>query len=511
MDESLLLAKLNTGHLIFDLILCASYSPLKTKIPDFAKWLYSKVIKNNDTFIKMVGSSQMVNGLYIYDYTLPMKSIFHYIKENKLSNKLCIIDNAKNEIDNGITVVKHDITYGINDNITIKLPNKMIIDICIEKISKPYTHTNTNTSSSLKIEHDINIINLVIKSLSSSVSIEDIKTFLDKIINNYQLFLDQTNNTDLYHFMYRSGSAHGYREDVSFHKKIFSSKTYINKSNLSSFDCLFSTNKQILKKTIERLNNIEYYKKTGTKRQSSYIFHGPPGTGKTCHITALANYSNRHIVEIHISRIHTNLDFEKILNLHLICGISVNYDQIIIVFDEIDQLFKKDSDEIIDRTPVKSSLCKFNEDQDDINFLDGTGLNEGQILSNKSNILYPSKPSKNILDDKLSLEFVLSQLDGISSFPGLIIIATTNYIDRIPEQLCRYGRLTPLYFGYMVKNEIIEMIEFYYEIKLTSEEIGRIEIISSKNNLAHSKLKFHIEEEYRDDLEGLIEFLSNAI
>jgi ATP-dependent 26S proteasome regulatory subunit len=101
-------------------------------------------------------------------------------------------------------------------------------------------------------------------------------------------------------------------------------------------------------------------------------------------------------------------------------------------------------------------------------------------------------------------------MDGISSFPGLIIIATTNHIDRIPPQLCRYGRLTPLYFGYMVKNEIIEMIEFYYEIKLTSEEIERIEIISSKNNLAHSKLKFHIEEEYRNDLEGLIEFLSGA-
>jgi hypothetical protein len=39
---------------------------------------------------------------------------------------------------------------------------------------------------------------------------------------------------------------------------------------------------------------------------------------------------------------------------------------------------------------------------------------------------------------------LLSEIDGLTNHGGRIIVATTNHFDRIPEELCRNGRLYPI-------------------------------------------------------------------
>ena len=56
--------------------------------------------------------------------------------------------------------------------------------------------------------------------------------------------------------------------------------------------------------------------------------------------------------------------------------------------------------------------------------------------------------------DNLTYPFILSELSGINSVTGRIIIATTNFIDRIPPALTRPGR-----FDYVLKLDCFNSAE----------------------------------------------------
>ena len=64
------------------------------------------------------------------------------------------------------------------------------------------------------------------------------------------------------------------------------------------------------------------------------------------------------------------------------------------------------------------------------------------------------------------MSFVLSKLDGLGNYNGLIIIATTNNIDKIHPVLCRDMRMNKIKFDYMNKKNLIKMCEKYFNIKL---------------------------------------------
>jgi SpoVK/Ycf46/Vps4 family AAA+-type ATPase len=84
---------------------------------------------------------------------------------------------------------------------------------------------------------------------------------------------------------------------------------------------------------------------------------------------------------------------------------------------------------------------------------------------------------KNLMeaDDKLTYSFLLSELSGIASAKNRVIVATTNFIDRIPEALKRPGRFDMvLYLTYFTRAEIIELL-----INIYGEQ-NRAKIIAQK-------------------------------
>lgn len=99
----------------------------------------------------------------------------------------------------------------------------------------------------------------------------------------------------------------------------------------------------------------------------------------------MSNYDKRHIIEVPMSRVKTNKDLEYILNLTKINEIEFTKDEIIILFDEIDQ----GTDEITENK---------NTDKD-ISILTS-------LIANKSD-----KPIRKN-NDELNLGCILSRLDG---------------------------------------------------------------------------------------------------
>ncbi len=264
-------------------------------------------------------------------------------------------------------------------------------------------------------------------------------TNLQEKLNNYveqfKLYLKNKHpNKIIYHFTYNGLK----NNELVFTHKILSEKN-TNTELFETFDKIHNEHAEIFKNDIDKLKNIEYYKNHGLKRKKGYLFHGIPGCGKTSAVVAMALYDNRHIIEIPFHLLTTHNEFEKIMNLKNINGIEINNNNIIILFDEIDIGINK--------------FCKRDEkNSDDSN----KNINALEILSGLMTV------ETNNTNANLSLGTILSKLDGIGNYNGLITIATTNNIGNLDPALYRDMRLTPFEFKKLRKIDIINIIKTYF-------------------------------------------------
>lgn len=269
--------------------------------------------------------------------------------------------------------------------------------------------------------------------IHSTRSVSEIIAFLDKCTCDYEQYHSNANKNKLFHFIYQGSSKDG---NLQFCKQIISDIESDTNRSYETFDQIFNEHRDALKIDLDRLRNIEYYRKNGFKRKKGYLFHGHPGCGKTSTVMAMANYDNRHIIEVPISRLQSTEEFEQMLSLTEINNVKFTSNQIIILFDEID----KDYDGGVNTTTV--SLPP----------------------------LPPLKPEK-----KFSLGCFLSRLDGIGSYNGIVFIATANSIEKFDAALYRHGRLDLVVFDYIRQIDIVNMIEQYYDgVKLDDDQIKRL-------------------------------------
>lgn len=265
---------------------------------------------------------------------------------------------------------------------------------------------------------------------------KNIRLILDKYIQNFEKFnKKETSNLKLFHFTYN-----GLKDNnLVFTTKLLSEENTANEL-FETFDKLHNENVEIIKRDIDKLKDLEYYKKHGLKRKKGYLFHGIPGCGKTSTVVSMALYDKRHIIEIPFSLITKHDEFEKIMNLSLINNIEVNNNNIILLFDEIDI----------------GMNGKIEKRTDELN------QNQNQILDIIESTKFKTKDDLNTTNQKINLGTLLSKLDGISNYNGLIIVATTNFIDKLDPALYRDLRLSPIKFQHLRKIDCIQIIQSYF-------------------------------------------------
>ena len=122
-----------------------------------------------------------------------------------------------------------------------------------------------------------------------------------------------------------------------------------------SFDNIFFDGKIDLVNKIDFfLKNREWYYNKGIPYSLGIGLHGPPGTGKTSFIKALANYTGRHIIVISFKIIKTKSQLEEIFfeNTYNESNErnSITFDKKIIVFEDIDCI----GDIVLDRNKKKN-------------------------------------------------------------------------------------------------------------------------------------------------------------
>ncbi|KAI0525111.1 hypothetical protein KFK09_004502 [Dendrobium nobile] len=177
--------------------------------------------------------------------------------------------------------------------------------------------------------------------------------------------------------------------------------------------------KTILEDLARFVKRKEYYKKIGKAWKRGYLLFGPPGTGKSSLIAAMANYLRFDIYDLDLKEVRMNSGLKRLL-----VGMT---NKSLLVIEDID-----------------CSVDLKNRDED---------------KENQSNNKFH--------DDEISLSGLLNFIDGLWSTSGeeRIIVFTTNYKEKLDPALLRPGRMDMhVHMGYCGPNSFRILVSNYHAI-----------------------------------------------
>jgi ATP-dependent 26S proteasome regulatory subunit len=222
------------------------------------------------------------------------------------------------------------------------------------------------------------------------------------------------------------------------------------------------------------LQLMENFKEANEKKVSLFegfgtynlgiIMQGDPGTGKTAFIKAVCNYFRRDAYIVDLRTIKTR---QKFADVFTDCA------KYVFILEELDCIGgiirdrSKIDDSYVDEHKQSDKLKELQERRLNVLSLiaDGSTRTKSDDASHSDKTTPLSRELENIneemkqLENALTLDTMLTTLDGPIEMRGRILIATTNHIERIDPALLREGRFD--YKFHLTKfnsDEICEML-----------------------------------------------------
>ena len=212
--------------------------------------------------------------------------------------------------------------------------------------------------------------------------------------------------------------------------------------------------KEVKETLIEYLNDFEakedWYIEKGVPYQIGILLYGPPGTGKTSIIKAIASHLG---YQLHI------------LNSSMLGGIGKAIfslpEKSLIVIEDIDGC---------EATKSRSS-----------------GAKKGRLQPAKKRDTIESGTEESDNPFSMNIDFatanisdILNAIDGIHQVHGRILVATTNYAERLDDALLREGRFDlKIEIGYADNFIVSEIFKSFYPVYTVPETFSIREEVST--------------------------------
>ncbi len=223
------------------------------------------------------------------------------------------------------------------------------------------------------------------------------------------------------------------------------------KKSIKTMDTLYLRQKDYidLMGILRNFKECDYlYKKHCIQKKLGLLLSGPPGSGKTTTVLAVASYLKRDIYYVSLNGVETNAQLQMIFD-------EVNKNKTkrgIIIFEDIDE-----------QTPI---VHKRNSEVD---------VSVSQLLENAN--------------DNLDLSYLLNLLDGCLAQDETVFIMTSNHPEKLDPALYRTGRMDmQLHLGLCDHYQISEIYKGIRESDIDPEILNQI----PENVFPPAEIIFHI-------------------
>ena len=413
---------------------------IKKDLSGVTKDLTDNKIKKKTASITItvnVNNPDNILGHAILDFITNSKNTTHvsYVRENFILNQKDVIN--------------------IDDDVFARMTQ-----------SSDDTSTSTNVNSGSGATGNSASIVQVIEVYSFTKTTDQLRNYLDDIKHKYAIHVKNKLGNKRYYF-----NMHPLMVPMNIEKQknlaalppyfVFVMKQFQTNRKFSN---LFGEDIDIIRNRVNFFcKNRKWYDEKGIPYTLGLLLSGAPGTGKTSTIKCLANETNRHICNINLNNDMTKTQLENLFfneNLSVINPIlgqtetyCIPLDQRIYVLEDVDC----QNDIVMERSLKmnKPTLDKSNDESMD------------------------KEPTKKYEDsNKVDLSFLLNLLDGVLENPGRIVIMTSNHPDTLDSALIRPGRIDVIAkFRNCSNTTVKDMIEFFYDTKLSEEDIERIYVL----------------------------------
>eukprot|EP00746_Dinoflagellata_sp_MGD_P006538 gnl/MRDRNA2_/MRDRNA2_112815_c0_seq1.p1 gnl/MRDRNA2_/MRDRNA2_112815_c0~~gnl/MRDRNA2_/MRDRNA2_112815_c0_seq1.p1 ORF type:complete len:628 (-),score=152.38 gnl/MRDRNA2_/MRDRNA2_112815_c0_seq1:483-2366(-) len=291
-------------------------------------------------------------------------------------------------------------------------------------------------------------------------------------------------------------------------------------SDEKTFGSLFFPEKDLVLQLLHHFSNrTGKYAIPGYPHKLGLLLHGPPGTGKTSMIKALANHTARNIVNVPLARIATNADLMEVMfdNRYHVVGqevpIKLKFKDVIFVMEDVDALSK-----IVHRREgnadgdfkAKSTTVEVQSSAGMVRVTSGQGGQGAHSAAEPEAAPAPAAEStgdgsaaavagvdalSNLVQamagpvagpvslksesssggDKLNLSGILNALDGVVDSPNRILVMTSNHPEKLDPALIRPGRIDKkILLTYITGMQAAHMVAHYFQTELSKEEVARV-------------------------------------
>ena len=389
-----------------------------------------------------------------------LSAVYDYVLEN-CPNKIVNVVESTDVNDNNDEdefrikkkVSKHESSFLIGRN----RPFKVKDDIYMYTTYSERHNDNDNNSSAETITERFGAT-----LYSFTLSVSELASVISDITADY---LEKINKKRMYDlFIYRLKS---FDEDGN---AIWSEISFKSTRRFDNFH--FKGKSKVVSQVNKFLNGRAEYEKNGDPYACGFGLSGPPGTGKTSFIKALANETRRHIVEIPLDKITSE---DQLLSAYFCKSFNrkqnepFGFDKKIICFEDLDcQMGMDERPDTSDFTDVAKMIDAVKT-----------------VSSEKENDIIKKAIEGAKPQPKISLSAMLNILDGVRENDGRITVITSNRYDSLDSALTRPGRID---IHLNMQNACKEIINEIYEHR-TGERLDQkaLEFIGDKT-ISHAKV-----------------------